>query len=283
MRGTLHFVAAADSRWLVELIAPRIRAGNARRYKQLELDDKTLVRSSDVIEQALQDTGSKSLARKELFAILEQNGISTQGQRGVYMLQRASLDKLICQGVMQGRESTFLIPPEARTMTHDEAAAELARRYFASRVPATLKDFTWWSGLAAADARAGFEAVKSALVEEKINGQTYWRSPSSLTAKVSRSSIYLLPGFDEYLLGYTDRGDVLDPQHAKKVLPGGGIFSPTIVMDGQVVGTWKRVIKKGTVVITPLPFRPMTAAERESLASAVEIYGEFLGTPAVVE
>jgi hypothetical protein len=276
MRGTLHFAAAGDIRWMVTLVAPRVRAGNARRYKQLELDEKTLARSSEVIAKAVQED-SQHFTRKELLDILERGGISTEGQRGVYLLQWASLDHVICQGVMRGRESTFRIPPEGKTMAHDDAAAELARRYFASRGPATLKDFTWWSGLAAADARAGLEAVKSGLAEAKINGETYWRSPSSSTAKTSKSDTYLLPGFDEYLLGYTDRRAVLEPQHAKKVLPGGGIFAPTIVMDGQVVGTWKRVVKKRQVVITPSPFRPLTADERDALAVAAEGYGAFLG------
>ncbi len=200
MRGTLYLVAAADIRWLVTLIAPRVRTANTRRYKQLELDDKTLARSNEVIATALQDAGGRQLTRKDLFEILEATGISTRGQRGVYMLQRASLDNLICQGVMQGRDSTFILPPEARTMAHDQAAAELAKRYFASRGPATLKDFTWWSGLAASDARTGLEAVKSGLAEEKMNGQTYWRSQSSLTVTESKSSIYLLPGFDDISL-----------------------------------------------------------------------------------
>jgi hypothetical protein len=282
MRGTLHFVAATDMRWLVALIAPRVRAGNARRYKQLELDDKTLAQSNDVIAKALQDDDDKGLTRKELFKILEANNISTKGQRGVYMLQRASLDNLMCQGVMQGRESVFMTPPKGKTMAHDEAAAELAKRYFSSRGPATLKDFTWWSGLAAADARAGLEAVKAGLVEEKINGQSYWRSPPSLTAKDRKSFAYLLPGFDEYLLGYTDRSDVLDPKHAKKVLPGGGIFSSTIVVDGRVVGTWKRTVKKSAIVITPAPFDRMTTSERDALDSATERYGEFLDMPAIL-
>jgi hypothetical protein len=50
-------------------------------------------------------------------------------------------------------------------------------------------------------------------------------------------------------------------------------------MDGQVVGTWKRTIKKGAVVITPAPFRPMTAAERDALESAAQRFGRFLGMP----
>ncbi|MCX9077598.1 MAG: winged helix DNA-binding domain-containing protein, partial [Candidatus Methanoperedens sp.] len=169
MRGTLHLVAAADVRWLVALVAPRIIAGNARRYRELELDEHTLARSSEVIASQLR----QPLARKALLAILEQNGISTKGQRAPYLLQRASLDGLIGQGVMQGRESVFFPLPDAKSRAPEDGAAELARRYFASRGPATLKDFIWWSGLAAADARAGLEAVKSALAEMKIEGQSY--------------------------------------------------------------------------------------------------------------
>jgi hypothetical protein len=81
MRGTLHFVAAPDVRWLLALVAPRIIARNTRRYSELELDER--------------------LDRRSLLAILEENGISTRGQRAAYMLQRASLDDLICQSAVR--------------------------------------------------------------------------------------------------------------------------------------------------------------------------------------
>jgi hypothetical protein len=96
LRGTLHYVAPTDIHWLVGLIAPRQIAGNARRYKELELDEPTLARSTTFIAEALQ--GGKHLTRTELFAMLEENHISTAGQRGVYMLQRAALERLIYQG-----------------------------------------------------------------------------------------------------------------------------------------------------------------------------------------
>src|SRR5438046_3184108 len=49
LRGTLHFVASADIHWLQALLAPRIIASNARRYRQLELDEATLARSNEVL------------------------------------------------------------------------------------------------------------------------------------------------------------------------------------------------------------------------------------------
>ncbi|MBC8100395.1 MAG: winged helix DNA-binding domain-containing protein, partial [Armatimonadetes bacterium] len=144
LRGTLHYVAPADLHWLVGLIAPRQIAGNALRYKQLELDDATLVRSTALIAEALQ--GGAHLTRTQLFAMLQANGIATTGQRGFFMLQRAGLERLVYQGAMRRNETTFLALDAGKTLPKEEALAQLARRYFTSRGPATLADFTYWSG-----------------------------------------------------------------------------------------------------------------------------------------
>jgi hypothetical protein len=282
MRGTLHFVAASDIRWLLALVAPRIIARNARRYSELELDERTLARSNAVLAAALQ--GGEQLNRSELLANLEQNDISTRGQRAAYMLQRASLDGLICQGVMRRNDPTYMSLdeslPETRAMEHDEAVVELARRYFTSRGPATLQDFVWWSGLSTADARAGLQEIKPQLIRETIEGRTYWLSRP--VPEDSSSTVYLLPGFDEYLLSYRDRSASLDAVYAKTLNAGGGVLNPTIVAEGRVAGTWKRAFKKDSVVVTVSTFAPLGEAEDRALSAAVERYSRFVGMPATV-
>lgn len=279
LRGTLHYVAPADIHWIVGLIAPRQIAGNAARYKQLELDEPTLARSTTLIAEAVQ--GGKQLTRDELFDILDAKGISTVGQRGFYMLQRAGLERLIYQGEMRRNVTTFLALDAGKTLPKDEALAELARRYFTSHGPATLADFTHWSGLLVSEARAGLESVKSELVEDVMNHQSYFFSPQR--APSPTGSLYLLPGFDEYVLGYRDRSAVLDPQFADAICPGGnGMFMSTIVSDGRIIGTWKRTLKKKSVEIALQPFRPLNAEEIEALSAAAAEYGVFLGLKAVV-
>ncbi len=287
LRGTLHFVAAADIRWLLALVGPRIIAGYARRYRELGLDERTLARSNAVLVKALQ--GGKAIARKKLRVILEESGISTEGQRAVHMLQRASLEGLICQGVAIRNDPTFLsldgLAQKAGTtlaLTREQAAAELARRYFASRGPATLQDFVWWSGLAVAEARAALDAVASQFVHEQVEGQTYWRSRAAPRARTGSPSVYLLPGFDEYLLSYRDRSASLEADIAAKMKPMNGMLSPTIAVDGRVVGTWKRTFQKGGVVIAANPFIRLTAAQDRALAAAAKRYGDFFGMPAVL-
>lgn len=282
LRGTLHLVAAADLRWLLDLLAPRVLAGSALRLRQLELDEQTLTRSNRLIANAVSDGQPHS--RTELFALLEANGISTQGQRGYHMLIRASWEGLICQGVAVRNVPTFLaldqaLPP-GKKLARDEALAELAGRFFTSHGPATLQDFVWWSGLTVGDARAGLEAVKRELTQEAVDEQTYWFPPSLSDPEHVDGTLYLLPGFDEYLLGYRDRNAVLDPQYASRIVPGGnGVFYPTIVSNGRIVGTWKRSIKKGGVFIGAQPFTSLAPAEEAAFAVAAQRYGAFLGLP----
>lgn len=280
MRGTLHFVATGDIRWMLKLMASRVMSSAAARHKQLELDDTTFARSRDIVVEALQ--GGKQLARPALLQVLEHAGISTAGQRGIHMLSFLAHEGLICFGAREGKQPTFVLldewVPPAKELERDEALAELARRYFTSHGPATVKDLVRWSGLTTRDVRSGIDMVGQELVSEEVDGQTYWMSPEAQAAGTVSPSLYLLPGFDEYVLGYGDRSAVLDPLHASKVVPGNnGMFMPTIISDGRVVGTWKRAVKKGGVVVTAYPFDTLTDAERVAFDQAADSYAAFLG------
>ncbi len=277
MRGTWHFVAAEDVRWLLTLMAPGRIASNALWYQRLELDETTFAKSNAIFATMLQ--GGKQLTRKELAAGLGQVGISTEGLRLTFLLHRAELEGVIGSGGRRGKQFTFALldelVPISRTLEREEALAELARRYFTSHGPATLQDFMWWSGLTAADARAGLEMVRSAFIQEVIDSRTYWLSPSTPTATVVPPTAYLLPPYDEYTVAYKDRSAILDPLYSQQT--GHGIFSPTIAIDGQIVGSWKREFKKDGVVITLNPFTSLSEAQNEAIVVAAERYGRFVG------
>jgi hypothetical protein len=279
MRGTLQIVAASDVRWMLQLLAPRIVANSARRYQQLELDDATFVRSYETLTKALQ--GGKQLSRAEIMVVLEQAGISTTGQRVYHILRRAGLEGLICFGPMQGKQETFVLldewVPDNKNMKRDEALPELAGRYFRSHGPATLQDFIWWSGLKVADARAGLEIAKTRFHQEIVEEQTYWLPQNNSMFKAPSPTVYLLPAFDEYFLGYKTREAVLDTKYDKQAVSSNGVFRPMIVIDGQIVGIWKRTLKKGSVIIALSSFKSLTKAENQALVAAVNQYGAFLG------
>lgn len=283
MRGTLHFVAAEDVRWMLELMTPRVIAGSKARQQMLELDDTVFARCKEVFFEALQ--GGKQRTRDEMYQILERAGISNTGQRGYHILWRTAQDGLICFAAHSGKQPTFALLeewiPGAKGLERGEALAELAKRYFTGHGPATVHDFAWWSGLTVSDAHAGLASVGSQLVQEIVDGKTYWMSPEAqeqtATLRKDAPCLYLLPGFDEYLLGYKDRSAALDPAHASRVVPGNnGIFMPTIVHDGRIIGLWKRAITKRGVTVTAAPFSPLGEAEERAFEETAQRYRQYL-------
>lgn len=282
MRPTWHFVSPVDVRWLFALTAPRVYQALAYYNRKLELDDAMFRRTNAVLANALQ--GGKQLTRDELVFALQQAGIVTEGvQRVTHIMMRAELDGVICSGARRGKQFTYALlaerAPQARMLARDEALAELTRRYFTSHGPATVQDFVWWSGLTVADARAGLAMVASSLLHEMIGGQTYWFSPSATAAQDLSQVAHLLPNYDEYTVGYTERSAIFDTLHANKLDPRGGLLTNTMVLDGQVIGTWKRTFKKNTVVIEANPFVLLSDTETCAFAASANRYGEFLQVP----
>ena len=281
MRGTLHFVAAADIHWILDLNQPRLQTLYASHFRQLELSEPVIAKSKAVFTKAL--SGGHHLTRPELKTVLEQAGIPAHENRLSLLLARASYDRLICHGVRRGKEFTFTLlddwVPPTKPLLREEALAEWTRRFFTSHGPATLADFSWWSGLTLTDAKAGMDLIKSGFVSEVVAGQTYWM-PASLPALPNHTTTaYLLPVYDEYLVAYKDRSAPLgglDPAQIAKT--GNGIFSPVIVIDGRVVGTWKRTLKKDSVLIETSLFATPTDAQQQALFDAKERYQRFLGT-----
>jgi hypothetical protein len=284
LRPTWHFVLPEDIRWMLALTAPRVRAVNATMDRQLGLDAATFKRSHSALTKALQ--GGRQLTRAELADVLQKSGIPGVNLRFIYLMIRAELDGLIVSGGRRGKQFTYALlderAPQAKPLPRDEALAELTRRYFTSRGPATLKDFVWWSGLTMADARRGVEMLGSKLMQEDFDGTPYWFG-STPRGKDLSPSIHLLPNYDEYVVGYTDRSAIFDTAHAGKLDSRGNVlFMHTILIDGRIRGTWKRALNKRAVVLELSPFAPLTKAESRALQAAANRYGKFHGLPAVI-
>lgn len=288
MRRTLHFVAAQDAGWMMDLLAARVAKRSLPRLKkEYELDQAVLARSQKMIVRALQ--GGKQLPRNAIYQVLESAKISTANGRGLHIVCQLSLTKLLCFGAREGKQPTFRLfdewVPATTPKTTEEALAELAHRYFTSHGPASLQDFIWWSGLTVTEAKTAVELAKSNLAQETEGDQPYWFAPFGSSAKPANGtspSTYLLPPYDEYTVAYKDRSAVLSPEHTRQTISGNGIFSPIIVINGQVVGVWKRALKNGRVTVSPTFFTKLSNAQTRELASAATRYGNFLSASAVV-
>jgi hypothetical protein len=282
LRPTWHFVAAEDIRWMLELSAPAIKAASSFMNRQLGLEAPLLKKTSKIIEKEL---AGKQLTRAELASHLAKKGITMNPLRAAHILLWAELDGIVCNGPVRDNQFTYALleerVKEGKLPDKSEALAQLASRYFTSHGPATLRDFTWWSGLPVSQARAGLEAVKSDFLCEQIGGEHYWFSPSPVEA--SSTTAYFLPAYDEFMVSYKERAASLDKKFRSDTISGNGIFKPIIVLDGRVLGTWKRVVKKDKVLMETFFFRQKETPKLNIRKQAADRFGRFLSLPVVLQ
>ncbi|HEY7832916.1 MAG TPA: winged helix DNA-binding domain-containing protein [Ktedonobacterales bacterium] len=295
LRPTWHFVTPADIRWLLELTAPRVKPLLAAMHRRFELDEALFARANTLIAQAL--AGGQQLTRGQLGVALARGGILAQGQRLGHIVHHAELDAIVCSGPRRGKQFTYALladrAPHASTLPREQAVAELTRRYYTSHGPATIKDFVWWSGLTTADARVGLALAGAHLAHETLDGATYYFAAAPLAAAPlaaaplaaaplaaapapTAPTALLLPTFDEFHVGYAafDQSRRGGPDAA-----GPLVFDATIVVDGQVAGSWRRTLTPNAVAIELAPFVPLASDAGAAVAAAAQRYAAFLGLP----
>jgi DNA glycosylase AlkZ-like len=283
MRGTLHMLAAGDVRWVTALLGPVFARAGRRRREQLGLDEATCQRAFAVVEQALR--GGEPLTRADLVARIREHGIAIDPatQAPPHLLGYAANSGLICRGPDAARnEPAYVLleeyVPATRPMTRPDALAELARRYLAGYGPATAADFRAWSGLPAAEAKEAFAALSGEAAEVTAAGERMLvlkdadLCPLAVPAR-------LLGHFDALLLGYRDRDFVLDPAHARRVQAGGGFIHPTVLVNGEVAGTWSLDRKGSKALAVVSPFGVLPPGSRDALAAEAADLARFLGRP----
>jgi hypothetical protein len=277
LRPTLHLISSYDIRWILALTAPWIRVSLKSRSKDLDLTESIIKKSNSIITDALK--GDNHLTREELVTILKGAGINTSGQRGYHILARAELDGLICSGRVKANKQTFALLNERVLKTSDiekdEALEKLARKYFSSRGPATLRDFKWWSGLSVADSRSAIEMTGKDLISLKVGQETYLTVGDIGLSGNENSPAHFLPAFDEFLICYTDRSASLPKRDFSKAVSSNGVFRPVIVVDGQVVGLWKRKIKKEKLIIETLLFEKASKSVIKCIENGIEKLERF--------
>lgn len=254
MRGTLHVVAAEDLAWMLPLGTPRPLAAAATRRADLGLDDATIERARDVTVEAL--AGGRRLRRAELIAAwaaagLTAGGAPLGGPPASHTLGVLAQTGTVCLGPFATATEQSLVlleewVPVARRPPREEALVEWARRYFRSHGPASVADYARWTGLAMTDVRAGVEGARGDLDVVDVDGVEQFLDPETpdrlAAARTEAAGELLLPGFDEFVLGYRHRSAVLDDGMLERIVPGrNGVFRPTIVEAGRIVGTWKWV------------------------------------------
>jgi hypothetical protein len=283
LRPTWHFVTPKDIRWLLDLTAPRVHAANAFMYRRMGLDAGVFKQSARVLRQTLR--GGKQKTRAELAAALEKAGIVTKdGVRLGLLMMHAELDGVVCSSARMGKQFTYALleerAPQSVSLTRADALAELTRRYFSTRGPATAQDYQWWSGLTLADARLGIEMVKTEFMHEEMGGRTYWFPANAPAPKPKAPSVYLLPNYDEYFIGLRDRTAFAQGAKTLRMEQGSvALNAHIVVLDGQIVGGWRRVPEGGKLIVELDLLTTLSAKEKTALERAAGRFAAFAGKP----
>jgi hypothetical protein len=277
LRPTWHFVVPADIRWMVELTGPRIRRMIGSYCRKIGLDDALVARCRQVIERVLR---GRQLTRAQIGTALRGAGIAMDRLALSHVVMDAELSGVVCSGAREGKQFTYALleerAPRAKSLTKDEALAELTRRYFASHGPATIRDYVWWSGLTVGDAKRGIEILGSGLQRSVLGDLTYWLAPARAGTAVVRGA-HLLPNYDEYLIAYQDRGTVVGPARLRAIGPrGSDVFAHNFIIDGRLAGSWTRTHGRDGARVDVVSYRRLTPGDRRAIAAAAERYGRFM-------
>jgi hypothetical protein len=251
------------------------------------LDDAVFARTNAALADAVSD--GRHRTRAELSAVLDAAGIPASGHRAGNIMMRAEFDEVLISGPPRGKQHTYAafdarVPPDAG-FDADESLAELARRFFTTRGPATVKDLATWASLTLSQARRGLAQVESELDSATLDGATVYLAAGALDAlrgEIDSPTVDLVQGYDEIVMSYSE---------SRSLLAGGAAYSPiaisspylhTILVDGILVGHWRHRLGPDSAVIETALRRPLNRRENSALLAAVRWYGEYLGVPATL-
>jgi hypothetical protein len=264
-----------------------VSVANAHYSRHLGLDRKVFRRSSELLTKLL--AGGKCLTRTELRLEFQRARVKIPtAQHLGHLMMQAELDGVVCSGPRRGKQFTYALlderSPVSPSLSRDEALLELTRRYFTTRSPATPHDFAWWSGLTLKDAKRGIDLASRELEPVTLGGQGYWISTAAPPPPRSKRTVNLLPNYDEYFIGFRDRracGDRIG--HTRPITGGTALIPHVIVIDGQLVGAWRRTIEKDHIRVAHTLMTTLSAAEHKGVRDAVRRFGAFLEVPVQID
>lgn len=293
-RGTLFATTPGDLAALLSLTGERMLRSGRKTRETEGLDDDVVARAEAVAREALgASPAGGGISRTAMVDLWQQAGVPIEGQRGYHLIATLGVQGVLHWGPFEGAQQLMVATPgvglgDVPTEEPGTALRRIARSYFASRGPATPEDLAWWLGLPKVPVRTAVAELRAeepeAVVEVVVDGKVMLvgqassgldadstPGPNPASADLAEpSGVVLVPGFDEIVLGYQDRELVADAEAMRTVVPFiNGIFRPAVLLDGRVVGTWRRAPKSGEAPFELVPgIQPAARAMIEAAVAA---------------
>lgn len=284
MRGTLHVVAARDLGWVQALTNDRVMRDAPKRRATIGLDLALVERAAAVARETL--AGGGAMTRDQLLGAISGAGVPLVAQQRYHTIWHLAQTGVLVFGPVRDGQHMLVLADEwikePRWFDGDAALAELFRTYVRGHGPCAPEDFSWWTKLSVPVSRKAAKlaaaAYRDELVAVDVAGVENWVSAAARDAALANpvplDTALLLPGFDELYLGLRDRSAHVSAEFSPRLAPGNnGIFKAVVLLDGEIVGTWKAE-DKGAEATPQIDL--FSDIHRPDLSEAVERYRVFL-------
>ncbi|PDP85743.1 hypothetical protein CQJ94_18450 [Glycomyces fuscus] len=264
MRGTLHLVTPEDLRSLRPTVHPVIASGLAhsshgKATAGVDLDA--------VVEagRALLERGP--LTSGELGAHLAQRWPGVPGGDLAYVVRSLlPVVQIPPRGVWGSSGPPAFAPADTWTglaMDAEPDPEALVLRYLAAFGPATVKDVQAWSGLTRLRGVVDRLGERLVVLRGEGGAELFDLPDAPRPGPDVPAPVRFLYDFDNVLRGHADRSRIISAEDLGRLASRNGMPPATVLVDGEVRGSWKVVRTKATAAVEVTPFRPFGAADRD--------------------
>ena len=273
VRGTVHVFAESD-------LPLFIRYNNGKCYRKNEWGGYTFWNDgrrvwaltperqkyfADIIISAVSE---KPYTRDELKELCRGHGMDAEEEASMFEAWGGGIRELCERGFMHyvvQEKKAYIASPEFKPIPEEEAKLEIARRYFTNMGPATIHDAMYYMGAKQAEVKNWLKVLPVESVE--CEGRTYYYIPSGKSYDKEIPPCVFLAGFDQLMLGYQKKESIYLPQeHLRGIFNLAGIVMPPILLNGKVVGKWKKKNSKLTVTL----FEAVATADKKMICDTAE-------------
>ena len=275
VRGTVHVFAESD-------LPLFIRCNNGECYRKNEWGGYTFWNNerrvwaltperqryfSDIIISAVSE---RAYTRDELKELCRANGMEALEEDSMFEAWGGGIRELCERGFMHyvvQEKKAYIASPEFEPIPEEEAKLETARRYFTNMGPATIHDAMYYTGAKQVEVKNWLKALPVESVE--CEGKTYYYIPNGKYYDNEIPPCIFLAGFDQLMLCYQKKESIYLPQeHLRGIFNLAGIVMPPILLNGKVVGKWKKKDSKLWITL----FEALAAKDRKIIQRTAECF-----------
>ena len=207
----------------------------------------------------------------------------------VELLHLVAARGVVCYGPSRGNEPTFVRAdawiPKWQEISREEAEDLLLRWYLRAFGPATVADFSLWTGNTLSNAREIWARGQADLATVNVEGWEASVLKKDLVelaqARLEGSRVRLLPYFDSYLLGHKEREHLAPTEHRPNIYRPQGWIAPVVLADGRAVAVWEFTREGNRLRLNVTKFESLSRRIEGGIREEAQDLCHFLGTEKV--